>query len=154
MSGGQDNLEDLASSPDWLSRTRIPSPVLGSPNHIAIPKLIQEGFTIRSPRKSDIRGTNYDNSFFQPLLVGNEHDRKAALQNIIDLLESSYEESHVSIDLINAHIGTIVRLSTECPFPEVRIGFQNFLKKLRKTVNCHKTKKKTKTKELIDLSFF
>ena len=128
---------NLSSSPDWLSCSHViqnDSPI-GSPNQLSIPRVIQKGFAIPSPRRNAISDTNYNRTFFQPLLVGDKEQRRAALTNIIQLLESSVNEnSSVSIDLIHSHIATIVRLSTECPFPEVRSAFQNFLANIRKNV--------------------
>ena len=63
---------------------------------------------------------DYTPKFFQSLLVEDLDDRQEAMNNIFASLEASDA-------LLRAHIRTVVRLSLECPFNDVRSAFSNFL---------------------------
>ena len=127
----------MASSPDWLSKTR-PSGFSVSPRPGTPPGL--QNTTLRgSPRQGPrhIERGNYTRSFFQPLLVGDEEERAEALEEILNVLEEALgdeEGSRSPTGLLQVHLGTIVLLSTECPFPDVRLAFQEFLRLVKDQV--------------------
>ena len=134
----------LSSSPDWLSRPRVPfASVSGiSPRLGVSPGLSDVTFKANSPgsNRRNIEKGNYTRTFFQPLLVGDHYERQEALEDIISLLEDTLvdEEAYRSpASLLHVHLGTIVLLSTECPFSEIRGAFQNFLMLLKEQVGFY-----------------
>jgi hypothetical protein len=63
--------------------------------------------------------------FFQPIFVAELQQRKRAAKVLIDLLQNSLNSDNPQ--LIKAHIATVVRLATECPFEDLRVAFDTFL---------------------------
>ena len=133
---------NLSSSPDWLSRSRV-SRSHNSPNiaHNTIIGFNLDNNSLIPPERARSRSNSpeipidYTRMFFQPVLVGSEELRKTAIENILETLNHSLKLSNqLDLSLIRAHIGMIVRLSTECPFPDVREAFSQFIHQLTEEV--------------------
>ena len=119
--------DGLSSSPDWLSRPRV-----AEPKSFAPAQVIQHGFKIKSQDDFAADPSNFSESFFQSILVGDEFQREEAISCVLDVLDNALYNN--DLDFLRAHIGTIVRLSTGCPFTNVRTALLEFINRVKENV--------------------
>jgi len=122
----------LSSSPSWILNSGVNSDFGngdGPTNHEEDHFNDEELDAHKGMRNSQVQVTeDYTPEFFRPIQQLDESGRIEAVESMIILLRVSFQSEKK--ELLKTHIATLVRLSTECPFPDVANRVEDFLKEI------------------------
>jgi len=126
----QPNEPALSSSPSWILNSGGNGDYAnGETSHDEDHFNDDELDAHKGIRTSQVQITeDFTSEFFQPVQQLDESARIEAVESMIILLRVSFQSEKK--ELLKTHLLTLVRLSAECPFPDVTSRFEDFLKEI------------------------